>query len=113
VWGRGIAERDLLYVDDAVTGILLIVERSPDAGLINVGRGHGIRVHEIAETVCEAVGYRGTIRFDASRPEGPLKKTLDITKLQATLGWTPPTTLANGVRQTLTWLESHTLEVLA
>jgi GDP-L-fucose synthase len=112
VWGRGIAERDLLYVDDAVCGVLLIVERCPDAGLINVGTGRGTSVREIAETVGNVVGYRGHIRFDASRPEGPLKKTLDITKLQATLGWTPSTSLALGVRQTLTWLDAHSLEVL-
>src|SRR5205807_9877304 len=64
VWGRGIAQRDLLHVDDAVSGTLLIVERCPDAGLINIGGGRGSSVREIAETVREVVGYGGRVLFD-------------------------------------------------
>jgi len=102
----------LLYVDDAVTGTLLVVEHCPDAGLINIGGGRGYSVREIAETVRDVVGYGGQVRFDASRPEGPLKKILDITKLQANLGWTPPMPLEQGVQATLDWLEAHSTEVL-
>jgi GDP-L-fucose synthase len=112
VWGRGVAQRDLLYVDDAVSGTLLIVERCPDAGLINIGSGRGYSVSEIAETVREVVGYRGRVRYDPARPEGPLMKVLDTTKLQFNLGWIPPMPLAQGVHETLVWLEAHSFEVL-
>src|SRR5438105_2611739 len=112
VWGRGIAQRDLLYVDDAVTGTLLVVDHCSDSGLINIGGGRGYSVREIAETVRDVVGYGGQVLFDASRPEGPLKKILDITKLQANLGWTPPMPLEQGVQATLDWLEAHSTEVL-
>jgi GDP-L-fucose synthase len=112
VWGRGVAERDLLYVDDAVTGTLLIVEHCPDIGLVNIGSGRGHTVREIAETVRDVVGYRGRIRFDVARPEGPLKKTLDIAKLRANLNWTPPMPLTQGIGETLIWLEAHSQEAL-
>jgi len=107
VLGRGLAERDLLYVDDAIFGLLLAVERCPDVELLNIGTGHGHSVAEIAETVRTVVGYPGRLVFDSTRPEGPLKKILDISRLQALLSWTPPTGLENGARQTLAWLEQH------
>jgi GDP-L-fucose synthase len=105
VWGRGIAERDLLYVDDAIQGTLLVVEHCPDVGLMNIATGRGVSVREIAETVVQAVGYRGRVTFDASRPEGPLRKIFAVDRLRQTLGWSPPTQLAEGVRRTLAWLE--------
>jgi len=106
VWGRGVAERDLLYVDDAIQGTLLVVERSPQAGLVNIGTGRGVSVREIAETVARVVGYRGRTVFDMSRPEGPLRKTLDVSRLRHILGWAPSINLAEGTRRTLAWLET-------
>ena len=113
VWGRGLAERDLLYVDDAIEGTLRVVEQCPDAGLLNIGTGRGVSVREIAETVSGVVGYTGRITFDATRPEGPLRKILDIERLRQLLGWTPPTPLAEGVRHTLEWLETAQSEEAA
>ena len=113
VWGRGIAERDLLYVDDAIRGVLHLVERSPDAGLVNIGTGRGVSVREIAETIARTVNYRGRIVFDSTRPEGPLRKTLDISRLRTLIGWSPPTALADGVRQTLEWLERTPVQEVA
>jgi GDP-L-fucose synthase len=113
VWGRGLAERDLLYVDDAITGLLLIVEHAPDAfDLVNVGSGTGHSVKHIANTLKEVTRYSGSIAFDHSKPEGPLKKTLDITRLQTLLGWTPPTSLTEGTRYTLAWLSQHYQEAV-
>jgi GDP-L-fucose synthase len=106
VWGSGSAERDLLFVRDAVTGIVLVAERQPATSPVNIGSGRGHSVREIATTVSGATGYRGEIVFDTGRPEGPLKKTLDISTLRALVNWAPPTTLVDGVRQTLAWLES-------
>jgi GDP-L-fucose synthase len=53
------------------------------------------------------IGYQGEIAFDVSKPEGPLKKTLDTQRLQQVLGWTPPTSLEAGIAATLEWLEIH------
>jgi GDP-L-fucose synthase len=113
VWGRGIAERDLLYVDDAITGMLFALDRCADAPLLNIGTGHGSAVAEIAETIRLAVGYKGKVTFDPSKPEGPLKKILDVTRMRNLLDWTPPTSLASGVGQTLHWLEEHYEEAVS
>ena len=113
VWGRGVAERDLLYVDDAVVGTLLAVEREPETDLLNIGTGVGVAVGDIARTIAKVIGYTGTLAFDASKPEGPLKKTMDITRLRQLLGWAPPTSLEDGIKATLTWLDAHHAEAFA
>jgi GDP-L-fucose synthase len=107
VWGRGLAERDLLYVDDAVVGTLLTVEREPETELLNIGTGIGVPVADIAQTIAQVIGYEGRIVFDASKPEGPLKKTLDITRLRQLVGWEPQTSLEDGIRKTLAWLQAN------
>jgi GDP-L-fucose synthase len=112
IWGRGLAERDLLYVHDAITGLLLTIERCPDVDLLNIGTGRGHRVSHIAETVRDVVGFTGRLLYDTSKPEGPLKKTLDITRLRRLVGWEPPTSLDRGVELTLAWLDAHYQEVV-
>lgn len=107
VWGRGVAERDLLYLDDAVTGLLLTAERAPNIDLLNVGTGRPTRIADVARTLKRVTGFAGEVVYDPSRPEGPLKKTLDISRLRATLGWEPSTALEEGARRTLTWLQLH------
>jgi GDP-L-fucose synthase len=110
VWGRGLAERDLLYVSDAIDGILLLTEQAvPGEGarVTNVGRGVGVSVREVAETISMVIGYRGRFTFDPSRPEGPLRKVLDTSRLRSALDWRPATSLAEGVRRTLAWLREH------
>jgi GDP-L-fucose synthase len=107
VWGRGVAERDLLYVEDAIEGLLRALERAPDADLLNIGTGRACTVGELAETIRAEIGYDGRIVYDASRPEGPLKKTLDVTRMQTLLQWSPPTSLSDGIRRTLAWFAEH------
>ena len=107
VWGRGVAERDLLYVDDAVVGTLLAVELEPETDLLNIATGIPVPVAEAARTIARVIGYRGEIVFDDSKPEGPLKKTLDTSRMKQLLGWEPHTPLENGLRKTLRWLDEH------
>lgn len=107
VWGRGIAVRDWLFADDAIDGMLRSLERCPDVDFLNIATGRGWTTRELAEVIRETVGYEGELVFDASKPEGPLKKTLDATKMTSLLDWQPPTGLTEGVARTLRWLEEH------
>ena len=103
VWGSGRAERDWLYRDDAVEGLLLAAERAPDAGLLNIGSGRAVPTSELAETIKRATGYEGELYFDTTKPEGAPRKLLDVTRMRAELGWTPPTALDEGIRRTVEW----------
>ena len=112
IWGRGIAERDWLFADDAITGILLTLERCPDVPLINIGNGRGWTIAELSEIICDEVGYEGTLAYDASKPEGPLKKTMDTCRMHELLDWTPPTSLRCGVRETVIWFDANYLDAI-
>jgi GDP-L-fucose synthase len=68
----------------------------PTASHINIGSGEDLSIAELAQLVSEVVGYRGAIRCDASKPDGAPRKLLDISRIRQ-LGWTPRTTLRDGV----------------
>jgi GDP-L-fucose synthase len=61
--------------------------------------GEDLSIRELAETVCRVVGFEGQLVFDASKPDGTMRKLLDVSKL-ADMGWTASTGLEEGIRAT-------------
>jgi GDP-L-fucose synthase len=102
LWGSGQPRREFLYVDDLADACLFLMEHYADQRPINVGWGRDLTIAELAETVARVVGFPGTMRYDASKPDGTPRKLLDTTRLTA-LGWTPRTELAAGIRATYEW----------
>jgi GDP-L-fucose synthase len=94
VWGTGKPRRELLFSDEARYSSLL--EGVP---LINIGTGTDVTIRELAEQVCEVLGFKGELRFDTTRPDGTPQKLLDVSRLQS-LGWHSTTTLAAGIALT-------------
>jgi len=87
----------------AVAGILLHVkEHEGGVELINVGCGLDLTIREIAEQVRQTVNFSGEVRWDTTKPEGTLRKLLDVTRL-ATMGWNPSIELKEGLRDVYTW----------
>jgi GDP-L-fucose synthase len=102
LWGSGQPRREFLYVDDLADACLFLMQHYADQRPINVGWGRDLTIAELAETVARVVGFSGTMRYDASKPDGTPRKLLDTTRLTA-LGWTPRTELAAGIRTTYEW----------
>jgi GDP-L-fucose synthase len=101
VWGTGAATRDLLFVEDAAEAVLhLTLADGPEDGLINVASGRETTIRELAETVADAIGYKGALVFDASKPEGARRRVLDISRLNGS-GWAPRYALAEGIRRSV------------
>jgi len=102
VWGSGTPQREFLYVDDLAEAVHFILEQVDEPGPINVGTGSDVSIRELAELVCEVVGYRGALEFDASKPDGTPRKLMDVGRLSA-LGWRAHTPLREGIAKTVAW----------
>ena len=98
LWGTGSARREFLHVDDLVRGVLLLMEARETPELINVGSGFDVSIRELAEKIAAAVGYRGEIAWDPSKPDGMPRKCLDVSRIAA-LGFQPEITLEAGIEQ--------------
>lgn len=99
IWGSGRPRREFLHVDDLAEACVLVMKRYAGPEPINIGAGVDVTIAELAALVAEAVGYRGTMIFDPTRPDGTLRKLLDVTRITA-LGWRPGITLRDGIAQT-------------
>ena len=106
VWGSGAPRREFLHVDDLAAACLFLMERFDAAGWINVGAGTELTIAELARTIARVTGFKGEMRFDASKPDGTPRKLLDSARITA-LGWTPRISLEAGLRSTYDWYRSH------
>ena len=106
VWGTGTPRREFLYVDDLADALCFLMERYDSPEIINVGWGEDVTIAELAELIAGIVGFRGTVVFDRSKPDGTPRKLLDVGKLNA-LGWRPRTPLAAGIRATYDWYRAN------
>ena len=102
VWGSGTPRREFLHVDDLASACLFLLENYDSPEIINVGWGEDISIHELAELICEVVGFCGKISWDRGKPDGTPRKLLDVSKLRE-LGWGPKITLRDGIVRTYEW----------
>lgn len=103
VWGDGTATRDLLYVTDAADALLTIANSAPENDVFNLSSRYETSIRELAETVCEVVGFQGDLVFDASKPGGAPRRALDGTKTESTYGFSPKVSLKDGLKATYEW----------
>jgi len=102
VWGTGKPRREFLHVDDCASACLFLLEKYDSPEIINVGCGEDISIHELAELICEVVGFDGELSWDKTKPDGTPRKLLDLSKLRG-LGWTPTIPLRDGIAKTYEW----------
>ena len=102
VWGTGKPRREFLHVDDLASACLLLLEKYDSPEIVNIGCGEDITVRELAELICDVVGFNGELVWDATKSDGTPRKLLDITKIRA-LSWQPTIPLRQGIAQTYEW----------
>ena len=103
VWGTGEPRREFLHVDDLAAACVLLLEKYDLPEIINVGCGEDVTIRELAELICNVVGFDGELVWDKTKPDGTPQKLLDVTKIRA-LGWAPTIPLRKGIAQTYDWL---------
>ena len=102
VWGSGTPRREFLHVDDLASACLFLLEKYDSPEIINVGCGEDISIRELAELICDIVGFEGQLAWDDTKPDGTPRKLLDVTRLH-NLGWRPTIPLRDGIAQTYEW----------
>jgi GDP-L-fucose synthase len=112
VWGSGTPRREFLHVDDLADAIYLLMQKYEEPQIINVGTGTDVTISELAQLMREAVGFRGTVEFDRSKPDGTPRKQLDVSRI-TNLGWTPRRDLRTGLAATYVWAVKHAFETVA
>jgi GDP-L-fucose synthase len=99
LWGTGTPRREFLHVDDLARACVRLLEHYDAEEPINVGTGEDLTVAELASMVAEIVGFKGAVRWDATRPDGTLRKLLDVGPI-VELGWRPEISLFEGITST-------------
>jgi GDP-L-fucose synthase len=108
VWGTGTPRREFLHVDDCASACLFLLEKYDSPEIINVGCGEDISIRELAELICDIVGFQGELAWDTTKPDGTPRKLLDVSKIHA-LGWRHHIGLRDGITRTYEWfLENKT-----
>jgi GDP-L-fucose synthase len=105
VWGTGTARREFLYSDDLADAVVFLMNLPAaafenacrqDPPLLNIGCGEDLTIQELVELVMETVGYRGSVVYDTSKPDGTPRKLLDVSRMRS-LGWSRRTPLREGL----------------
>ncbi|GAB1234055.1 GDP-L-fucose synthase [Ferrigenium sp. UT5] len=106
VWGTGTPKREFLYSEDMAGACIYLLEQAEGklAGLfnndqpplVNIGCGEDLTIRELAERVAEVVGFKGNLTFDPSKPDGTMRKVMDVSRINA-LGWTHTMPLKKGI----------------
>lgn len=114
IWGTGLAKREFLYVDDMASACIHVMnapfaqyqQMTATLSHLNVGTGEEVTIQELAQLICDVVGYPGKLIFDAEKPDGTPRKVLDISRLHQ-LGWQHQISLKKGLAQTYSWYLNH------
>jgi len=102
IWGTGKARREFLHVDDLAAAAVFLMQRYEEPEIVNVGTGEDVTIAELAQLIARIAGYKGRFVFDTSKPDGTLRKLLDVSRLHG-LGWRHSISLEAGIRTAYAW----------
>jgi GDP-L-fucose synthase len=106
-WGSGKATREFLYVADCARAIVKATEGYDGTEPVNIGSGSEISIKELAETVCRLVGFRGSLEWDATKPDGQPRRCLDTARAKQLFGFEASTPFEKGLAETIRWYEAN------
>ncbi|NLR78598.1 GDP-L-fucose synthase family protein [Chitinophaga eiseniae] len=98
IWGTGTPKREFLHADDMADACYYLMQHYNEKSLVNIGVGEDISIGELAKLIQQVVGYEGKLIFDTSKPDGTLRKLMDVTKLHS-YGWKAKISLEEGIQK--------------
>jgi GDP-L-fucose synthase len=105
-WGDGTPMREFLHVDDLADACHFCMMNYDSADIINVGTGIDITIRELTEKICDVIGYNGSIVWNESKPNGTMRKVLNVSKINK-LGWKSQISLDEGLKNTYEWYKQN------
>ena len=102
IWGSGTPMREFLHVDDAADAMVYLMKNYSEPDHVNVGTGTDVTIRELVEHIVSIVGYKGTMSYDHSKPDGTPRKLMDVNKL-SNAGWTSKIDLGAGLQNAYEW----------
>ena len=107
VWGTGSASREFIYVDDAAEGIVLGTQRYDEPDPVNIGAGFEITIRDLTEVIVRLTGFKGELRWDATKPDGQPRRMLDTSRAREQFGFQSKMGFEEGLRRTIEWYEAN------
>ena len=101
-WGDGSPYREFLHVDDLAEACIHFIKEDNSGQIYNIGTGLDIKIKELAEKISKIIGYKGTIEWDISKPNGTPRKLLSVEKAESH-GWKHKIDLESGIINTYNW----------
>ena len=107
VWGTGKATREFLYVEDAAEAIVLATEKYNKPDPVNIGAGFEISIKDLVSLIVELTGFKGTIIWDPSKPDGQPRRCLDTSRAKREFGFSARTDFKEGLKKTIDWYRNE------
>lgn len=107
VWGSGKPIRDWLFVKDGAEAVLRATALYNDIAPLNIATGIGVSISKLAKTIKEIIGFKGKLVYNTSKPDGALHKIFGIKKMKKILNWVPPTSIEEGIKETVIWFSKN------
>jgi len=103
LWGDGSPTREFLHVSDAARAIVMAAENYNEALPINLGSGNEVTIRHLSDLITKAVGYKGEVSWDTSKPNGQPRRNVDTTRAKQYLGFTAQVQLEQGIKEVVDW----------
>lgn len=103
VWGTGIARREFLYAEDAAEGIILATEKYNGSEPVNLGSGAEISIKDLVKKIFKIAGYKGAVIWNSAKPDGQLRRKLDVSRARKEFGFKSKTGFDQGLKRTIQW----------
>lgn len=115
IWGSGKPMREFLHVDDMAAASIFVMKLSSEKyqantqamrSHVNIGTGVDCTIHELAKMIAEVVGFHGRVIFDDKKPDGVLRKLMDVSRINK-MGWSANIELKQGLADTYQWFVNN------
>jgi GDP-L-fucose synthase len=103
LWGDGSPVREFLFVKDAAEAIVKALDLKHDPEPVNIGTGVGTTIRELADLIKKFTNSESEIYWDTTKPNGAMRKVLDIERMKKKLNWSPKYSLEKGLEETIVW----------